>query len=107
MINYKENINKMIKDIKKLNKELLNCSRDQFYKDLNNENVGLQVHYIPVYLHPYYQSLGYKKGLCPNAEELFESIITIPYFYGLSNKNIKLIIKAIKKVIDKYSIHKL
>jgi dTDP-4-amino-4,6-dideoxygalactose transaminase len=90
----------------KLNKELLNCSRDLFYKELNNENVGLQVHYIPVYLHPYYQSLGYKKGLCPNAEKLFESIITIPYFYGLSNRNAKLIIKAIKKVIDKYSIHK-
>jgi dTDP-4-amino-4,6-dideoxygalactose transaminase len=87
----------------RLNKELLTCSRADFYKDLNDENVGLQVHYIPVYLHPYYKSLGYEKGLCPIAEELFESIISIPFYYGLSNKKVMLIIKAVKKIVHKYS----
>jgi dTDP-4-amino-4,6-dideoxygalactose transaminase len=87
----------------RLNNEFLNCSRDDFYKELNNENVGLQVHYIPVYLHPYYSSLGYEKGLCPIAEELFENIISIPFYYGLSNRQIMLVIKAVKKIADKFS----
>jgi dTDP-4-amino-4,6-dideoxygalactose transaminase len=86
----------------RLNLKKLSCDRNIFYSELNKLNVGLQVHYIPVYLHPYYQKLGYKAGICPNAEEIFESIITIPLFYGLKNHHVKEIINSIILIVNKY-----
>lgn len=82
--------------------ETLKVDRNQIYKALNAENIGLQVHYIPVYYHPYYQSLGYKKGLCPVAEKLYEEIITIPLYYSLTDEDVYSVINGIKKVINYY-----
>jgi UDP-4-amino-4,6-dideoxy-N-acetyl-beta-L-altrosamine transaminase len=87
----------------KLNANLLKCSRDEFFNELMNSNIGCQIHYIPVYLHPYYQGLGYKKGLCPNAEELYNNMITLPLYFGLSNKSIYYVIDVVKKTISKFS----
>jgi len=86
----------------RLKSEQLQVGRSEIYRALNAENVGLQVHYIPVYYHPYYQKLGYKKGLCPNAEALYEEIITIPLYYSLTDEDVDSVIKAVKKVIDFY-----
>lgn len=55
-----------------LNPELLTCTRREFFDALYAENVLAQVHYLPVYWHSYYEKLGYPKGLCPNAEYLYE-----------------------------------
>lgn len=88
--------------IVRLKSEKLKVGRNGIYKALNAENVGLQVHYIPVYFHPYYQNLGYKKGLCPKAEALYEEIITIPLYYSLSDEDVDSVIEAVKKVIDYY-----
>jgi len=82
--------------------ESLKVGRDKIYAALNAENIGLQVHYIPVYYHPYYQSLGYKKGLCPIAEKLYEEIITIPLFFSMTDKDVESVIEAVKKVIAYY-----
>jgi dTDP-4-amino-4,6-dideoxygalactose transaminase len=80
----------------------LNANRNEIYEALHAENVGLQVHYIPVYFHPYYQKLGYKKGICPKAESLYEEIITIPLYYSLSDEDVESVIEAVKKVINYY-----
>jgi UDP-4-amino-4,6-dideoxy-N-acetyl-beta-L-altrosamine transaminase len=86
----------------RLNSNLLRVGRNEIYKALNAENVGLQVHYIPVYYHPYYQKLGYRKGLCPIAEALYEEIITIPLYYSMTDEDVESVIKAVKKVITYY-----
>jgi len=86
----------------RINSEKLAAKRDEIYKALNAENIGLQVHYIPVYFHPYYKKLGYETGLCPNAEALYEEIITIPLYYSLSDEDVNSVIKAVKKVINYY-----
>lgn len=86
----------------RIKSDTLNVGRNEIYKALNAENVGLQVHYLPVYFHPYYQKLGYKKGLCPNAEALYEEIITIPLYYSLSDEDVDSIIEAVKKIINYY-----
>lgn len=86
----------------RLNSKLLKTNRNEIYKALNAENVGLQVHYIPVHLHPYYRKLGYKKGICPIAEQLYEEIITIPLYYSLTDDDVVSIITAIQKVINYY-----
>ncbi len=64
---------------------------------MQQENIGVNVHYIPVYLHPYYQRLGYQAGLCPNAENLYKGIITLPLFQSMNEKDADDVIKALKK----------
>ena len=86
----------------RIKSDSLKVGRDEIYKALNAENIGLQVHYIPVYFHPHYQSLGYKKGICPIAEGLYEEIITIPLYYSLTAEDVQDVIKAVSKVIDYY-----
>ena len=85
-----------------LDLEKLTCSRKEVYDALQAEGVGVNVHYIPVYSFPYYQKLGYKMGLCPNAEYLYERIISIPLFYSMTDEDQEKVIKAVKKVINYY-----
>ncbi len=87
----------------KLNLNNLKVSRKEIFEALQAENIGVNVHYIPVYLHPYYQKLGYKKGSCPEAEKLYSQIITLPLFPKMSDKDIDDVINAVKKVVLYYS----
>lgn len=89
--------------ILRLNLKQLNADRQAVFEALAAENIGLQVHYIPVYYHPYYQRLGYKKGICPNAEALYKEIITIPLFYSMTDDDVESVISGVKKVIEYYS----
>ena len=88
--------------ILKLNTEYLNADRREIFDALFAENIRCNVHYIPVYYHPYYQKLGYKKGLCPIAEELYENILTLPLYYLMTEEDIEDVVIAIKKVIVHY-----
>ena len=74
--------------------------RKQIFEALIAENIGVNVHYLPVYLHPYYQKLGYKKGTCPNAESLYDSMITLPLYPAMSNNDFYDVINALNKVLD-------
>ena len=80
-----------------LNPELLTCTRREFFDALYAENVHAQVHYLPVYWHSYYEKLGYPKGLCPNAEYLYEHVMSIPLFYSMTDEDVESVITAIKK----------
>jgi UDP-4-amino-4,6-dideoxy-N-acetyl-beta-L-altrosamine transaminase len=59
-------------------------TRRKVYDHLRSKNIGVNVHYIPVYWHPYYQKLGFKKGLCPNAENYYQRALTLPLFPTLT-----------------------
>lgn len=83
-----------------LDLDILSTSRRGIYDALEAENICGNVHYIPIYYFPYYQKAGYEIGLCPIAEKLYERIITIPLFYGMSEKDVKDVIAAVKKVIN-------
>ena len=85
-----------------LNPELLTCTRREFFDALYAENVHVQVHYLPVYWHSYYEKFGYPKGLCPNAEYLYEHVMSIPLFYSMTDEDVESVITAIKKVIAYY-----
>ncbi len=82
-----------------VNLDFLKTDRKTVYDALEAENVGCNVHYIPVYYFPHYQRLGYKKGLCPNAEALYERLITIPLYYGMSDEDVEGVIRAVRKVM--------
>lgn len=85
-----------------LNPSKLSCTRKEFFDALAAENVQPQVHYIPVYYFPYYERLGYKRGLCPNAERIYENIMSIPLYPALTDEDVEDVIHAVKKVIEAY-----
>lgn len=90
--------------ILRLNLERLTCDRRQFFDALRAENVIPQVHYMPVYYHSYYEKLGYTKGICPNAEKLYDEIMSIPLYFSLTDKEVEDTICAVKKVVAYYKI---
>ncbi|KXG76347.1 UDP-4-amino-4,6-dideoxy-N-acetyl-beta-L-altrosamine transaminase [Thermotalea metallivorans] len=83
-----------------LDLERLSVGRREIFEALKAENIGVNVHYIPVHYHPYYQRLGYKRGICPHAEALYERIITLPLFPKMSDKDAEDVIDAVHKVIS-------
>lgn len=80
----------------KLKKDI---NRDKIFKQLKDSGIGVNVHYMPIYLHPYYQSLGYEKGLCPVAEEVYEEIITLPCYPLLSMDEIDKICNELLNIL--------
>lgn len=80
----------------------LTCTRRQFFDAMSAENVQCQVHYVPVYWFPYYQHLGYEKGLCPKAEQVYKGIMSIPLYPLLSDQDVADTIHAVKKIVAWY-----
>ena len=86
----------------RLDTERLNVGRDVIFQELWDRGIGVNVHYIPVYWHPYYQHLGFKKGICPIAEAVFESMITLPLYPGLSAEDVEYVIHNVQTVIQSH-----
>lgn len=72
-------------------------SREIFFQRLHSRGIGVQVHYIPVYWHPYYRKLGYPKGLCPVAEDFYSKAISIPIFPAMTDSDVKRVALTIKE----------
>lgn len=83
----------------RLNLDRLRVGRSELFRALRAENIGVNVHYIPVPWHPYYQSLGYKKGEWPVAEGAYERMISLPIFPGMTDRDVEDVIAAVEKVI--------
>ena len=86
----------------RLVQERLNCTREGFFNAMAAENIQCQVHYIPVYWFPYYQRLGYIKGLCPKAEEIYQNIMSIPLYPKMDDQDVEDVIHAVIKVTENY-----
>ena len=65
---------------------------------LRERGLGVQVHYLPVYLHPYYQDLGYGSGLCPVAEGFYSRAISIPIFPAMTDAEVDSVVEAVREV---------
>jgi len=86
-----------------LNLEKLKVGRKEIFEALRAENIGVNVHYIPVHLQPYYQkTYNYHKGDFPKAENYYSRAITLPIFPKMSDKDIDDVIAVVKKVINYY-----
>ena len=88
--------------ILRLHFDKLTCTHREFFDALYAEHTCPQVHYLPVYLHSYYEKLGYRKGLCPNAEKYYEESMSIPLYYSLTDEDVGDVIHAVKKVVEFY-----
>jgi len=70
--------------------------RGEIYRILRSRGIGVQVHYIPVYWHPFYRRLGYRKGLCPSAEAFYRREISLPLYPCMKEEEITRILKILK-----------
>lgn len=86
----------------RLDFEKLTCTRRQFFDAMAAENVQCQIHYVPVYWFPYYRHLGYEKGLCPRAEEVYKGIMSIPLYPKMTDEDVGDVIHAVKKIVENY-----
>ena len=87
----------------KLNLKNLNVNRDVIFKALKAEGIGVNVHYIPIHLHPYYKNkLKTFEGMMPIAEKIYKQIITLPLFPLMNQEDINDVINSVKKVISYY-----
>ena len=88
--------------ILRIRPELLTIDRKGFFEAMGAENICCNVHYIPVYRHPYYEKIGYKEGLCPNAEKLYHEMMSLPLYYSLTDQDVDDVIMAVRKIVDYY-----
>ncbi|MBS3918880.1 MAG: UDP-4-amino-4,6-dideoxy-N-acetyl-beta-L-altrosamine transaminase [Deltaproteobacteria bacterium] len=71
--------------------------RKRVFERLRDSNIGVQVHYIPVYFHPYYRRLGYEKGMCKKAEDYYRRTMTLPIHPGMTDRDVHYVIKTLKE----------
>ena len=82
-------------------KDKYKSRKAEIFRELRQHRLGVQVHYIPVYLQPYYQQLGFKKGLCRKAEDFYEREISIPLYAAMSREDIDYVIETILSVFER------
>jgi perosamine synthetase len=88
--------------IVKIDASVFNVGRAQFFAALRAENIGVNVHYIPVVWHPLYEELGFERGSCPNGESVYNEIITLPIWPNMSDQDVDDVVVAVKKVVEAY-----
>jgi UDP-4-amino-4,6-dideoxy-N-acetyl-beta-L-altrosamine transaminase len=87
-----------------LSLERLSANRAQVFRALRAENIGVNVHYIPVHCHPYYRDrFGYRRSEYPIAEDAYERLISLPMFHGMSDQDVEDVIAAVEKVIGHFA----
>jgi len=85
-----------------INPKEAKISRDQLIEKLAKLNVGTSVHFKPVHLFSLYRkTLGYKKGELPVSESIYENILSLPMFPGMTLKDAKYVVKALEKIVNK------
>ena len=88
----------------RVNPAQLNTDRAHVFRALRAENIGVNVHYIPVHLHPYYRDrFGFRGGEYLVAEAAYEQLLSLPLFHGMTDQDVEDVIAAVRKVTSHYS----
>jgi perosamine synthetase len=88
----------------RLNLEQLSVNRDRVFSALRAENIGVNVHYIPIPWMSHYEKLGYQRGNWPVAEREFERVISLPMFPAMAESDVRDTIMAVRKVVTAYTV---
>ena len=79
--------------------EVKNHDRKAVFDTLRKRRIGVNVHYIPIHLQPYYQNLGFKQGDYPNAEAFYQHAITLPLFPSMTADEQEYVIGVLDEVL--------
>ena len=74
-------------------------SQRQAYDEMQKVGINVNLHYIPVYRQPHYETMGFKAGYCPEAEQYYQQAISIPMFAGLSDVEQEKVIQVLKDLL--------
>jgi perosamine synthetase len=74
--------------------------RRALFEGMRAAKIGVNVHYLPVYLHSYYRELGYPSGLCPQAERAYQALLSLPMSHGLSEADQTRVIERLRTLVD-------
>lgn len=86
----------------KLEEAQLEGRRASAFEALRQEGIGVNVHYIPVHLHPFYcEHFGTRPGMCPVAEEAYERILSLPIFPTMKDQEVKEVIEKVWRVVGR------
>jgi len=72
----------------------------QVFEELRHSGIGVNLHYIPVHTQPYYQKLGFKSGDFPQAERYYQEAISLPLYYGLTERNRDRIVMKLREILS-------
>lgn len=82
----------------------LRTGRSDIFTALRSEGIGVNVHYRPVYLHPFYrESFRTGPGLCPCAEAAYERILSLPLYPGMSDSDVEEVVAGVRKVLEAHA----
>lgn len=83
----------------RVREEQVGAPRRVVFDRLRKLGIGVNVHYIPVHLQPYYRRLGFGPGLCPEAESYYSEAITLPLFAGMSDEEQSTVVEAVRSAL--------
>lgn len=76
-------------------------ARQRLFNGLRRANIGANVHYLPVYLHPYYAALGYRAGLCPVSELAYHGLLSLPMWHGMTSAQQDAVLSALTEELSR------
>jgi UDP-4-amino-4,6-dideoxy-N-acetyl-beta-L-altrosamine transaminase len=74
--------------------------RRPLFEHLRASGIGVQVHYIPVHLQPYYQKLGFREGMYPNAEDYYSRAFSLPLYPSMGEVKLRHCIETIRQSVE-------
>ena len=80
--------------------QVLGVDRKVVFDALRDKGIGVNVHYIPVYSQPYYRSHGFEEVCCPETEEIYKHLISLPIYYGLTDQEQDYVIEQVKHCMN-------
>jgi len=85
----------------RLNLDRLTIDRSEFIEELKELKIGTSVHFIPVHLHPFYRErFGYQRGDLPQAEAIYDSVLSLPLYPNMSEQDVRDVIKAVYHIAE-------
>ena len=80
-----------------INLESTNKSRQNIFNELRKNDIGVNVHYIPIHTQPYYQKFGYQKGDFPNAEKFYSRSLSLPLYFDMTYEQQDFVLKVLAR----------
>lgn len=84
----------------RLNLSSIGKTQPELFRELHSRGILVNLHYVPVYLQPYYQKLGFVRGSCPEAEKYFKEAMSIPLYPGLTIEAQDRVISSLREVLQ-------
>lgn len=79
--------------------EEFGCDRQEFVNAMHAENIGVQVHYVPLHYHPFFQEeFGYEEGMFPNTERVYDRLVSLPLHAEMDESDVADVLQSIERL---------